>query len=87
MDLKTTRQNIYLSTTIKAKYWGYFVGPYGYLLKGELNSILASTLWKKGKGRKYVFLIFVVRNAILTGYSLYSAQFLAVSRAERLVPS
>ena len=87
MDLKTTRQNIYLSTTIKAKYWGYFVGPYGYLLKGELNSILTSTPWQKGKGRKYVFLIFVVRNAILTGYSLYSAQFLAVSRAERLVPS
>ena len=39
------------------------------------------------KDEQHVFLIFVVRNAILTGYSLYSKQFFAVPRAERFVPS
>ena len=39
------------------------------------------------KDEEYVFLVFVVRDAALTGYSLYSAQFFAVPRAEILVPS
>lgn len=34
-----------------------------------------------------MFLIFVVRNAILTVYSLNSAQLFAVSQAERLEPN
>ena len=57
MDLKTTRQNIYLSTTIKAKYSGYFVGPYGYLLKGELNSILTSTPWQKREKEENMYFL------------------------------
>ena len=47
---------------------------------------LASILWeKKEKDEEYVFLIFVIRNAISTDYSLYSVQFFAVSRAERFI--
>ena len=39
------------------------------------------------KDEEYTFLMFVVCYAILTGYNLYSAQFFAVSQAEKFVPS
>ena len=61
---------------------------HGQLLKGELNSIFGQcTLEKMKKDEQYVFVVFVVCNAILTSYSLYSTQFVAVPRAEGFVPS
>ena len=46
----------------------------GQFLREELDSVFSKyTLGKKEKEEEYLFLVFVVRNAILTGYSLYSA--------------